>query len=118
MQVEMHYGLMAATFPTLKAFVGAFNTGWGTYDSAGASGYGSQSQSKAHVHPSGPSNIVSKVVSGGQAGMGSQRPRHAGRSRVSEDSDDSQKMIIRQTRTTDVAFEDVSKSCSSKIIPG
>ncbi|EME79184.1 uncharacterized protein MYCFIDRAFT_22024, partial [Pseudocercospora fijiensis CIRAD86] len=29
LNIEMHYGLIAATIPTLKPFVGAFNTGWG-----------------------------------------------------------------------------------------
>jgi hypothetical protein len=38
----MHYAVMSATFPTLKPFVAAFNTSWGTYDSQGISGYGSQ----------------------------------------------------------------------------
>lgn len=39
----MHYGLMAATMPTLKPFVKAFNTGWGTIDSQGVGGYGQSS---------------------------------------------------------------------------
>lgn len=43
MNIEMHYGLMAATMPTLKPFVKAFNTGWGTYDTQGVGGYGQQS---------------------------------------------------------------------------
>lgn len=43
MNVEMHYGLMAATMPTLKPFVKAFNTGWGTYDTQGVGGYGQHS---------------------------------------------------------------------------
>jgi hypothetical protein len=41
LNVEMHYAVMSATFPTLKPFVAAFNTSWGTYDSQGISGYGS-----------------------------------------------------------------------------
>lgn len=41
LNMEMHYGLMASTWPTLKPFVSAFNTGWGTYDTQGVSGYGS-----------------------------------------------------------------------------
>ncbi|EGP88214.1 uncharacterized protein MYCGRDRAFT_109295 [Zymoseptoria tritici IPO323] len=41
LNLELHYGLMASTMPTLKAFVNACNTGFGTHDSAGVSGYGS-----------------------------------------------------------------------------
>jgi hypothetical protein len=41
LNIEMHYAVMSATFPTLKPFVAAFNTSWGTYDSQGISGYGS-----------------------------------------------------------------------------
>ena len=52
---------MSATFPTLKPFVAAFNTSWGTYDSQGVSGYGSgQSSYAMHSMPPGGG-------SGGQA---------------------------------------------------
>ncbi|CAK4030819.1 hypothetical protein AC578_4288 [Lecanosticta acicola] len=47
LNLEMHYGLMASTWPTLKPFVSAFNTGFGTYDTQGISGYGGSSGSYA-----------------------------------------------------------------------
>lgn len=45
-QVEMHYGLMAATIPCLKSFVGRFNTGWGQVPVQSTNGYAMQSKDK------------------------------------------------------------------------
>lgn len=45
-QVEMHYGLMAATIPCLKSFVGRFNTGWGQMPVQSTIDYAMQSRDK------------------------------------------------------------------------
>lgn len=44
MNIEMHYGIMASTFPTLKPFIKSFNTAWGTHDTHGVGGYGQHSR--------------------------------------------------------------------------
>jgi hypothetical protein len=122
MQVEMNYGLIASTFPTLKAWVGAFNTGWGTRDNAGVGGYDDSYQlSMDHA-----TNVNSATRgSAKQHGRGSGAltpglvPFHHGQNRAritshlsnngrsSEESDGSRTMIIRHTKTCDVSSEHV-----------
>lgn len=120
MQIELHYSLMSATFPTLKAWVGAFNTGWGTVDNAGTGGYGGSGSSGSRdkrkkpsppsSHPTGHSLRRSlrsddrrrDLPSGGLARS---RTFIQSISRASNDSHASQQMIIRQTRTAEVAYE-------------
>ena len=120
-QIELHYGLMSATFPTLKAFVGAFNTAWGTFDSAGTGGYGDSGGNDSgnqRSKPSTPYRTVSvpsvrrslrRSLRGSDrglppGGLGRSRTFIQSLSRASVDSA-SQQMIIRQTRTAEVAYE-------------
>lgn len=120
----MHYGLMAATMPTLKPFVGAFNTGWGTYDTTGASGYGQNSSgSYAMQSLERRSNKSKKGSKNNSAVRSADRDpptfsknithirstpvRDADSPRAqSAESDSSQQMIIRQTLTTEVHYEE------------
>ncbi|USW54166.1 hypothetical protein Slin15195_G074850 [Septoria linicola] len=124
LNIEMHWGLIAATIPTLKPFVGAFNTGWGTYDTQGISGYG---------HGSGGSYVLQSLGrksnrSGRSGGRGStaqagtqnsatdrdtldigpawgKTVTHVKSDRLSAGSDDSKRLIIRQTQTCEVHVE-------------
>ena len=50
LQIEMHYGLIASTIPTLKPFVSAFNSGFGTGDTQGITEYPLQSLDKQNSH--------------------------------------------------------------------
>lgn len=115
MQVEMNYGLMASTFPTLKAWVGAFNTGWGTRDNAGVGGYDDSYQlsmdhttiANAQGRGSGTANPGLVPFHHGQnrARITSHRSNNG---RSSEESDGSRRMIIRHTKTCDVSSEHAS----------
>jgi len=115
MNVEMHYGLMAATMPTLKPFVKAFNTGWGTYDTQGVGGYGQHSHDTNGLESGGkkssrkaskqPSPVGSQGSYGKNVTLVSTPPtpstgRHSGSS-----SQDSQQMFIQQTRTCEIHHE-------------
>lgn len=114
MQVEMNYGLIASTFPTLKAWVGAFNTGWGTRDDAGVGGYdGSYQLSMDH---STNANSGRSKQEGRGSGAPTPRlvPSHHGHNRAhitsnygrsSEESDGSRRMIIRHVKTCEVSSE-------------
>lgn len=135
LNIEMHYGLMAATMPTLKPFVGAFNTGWGTYDTQGVSGYGQNSSARSYAMQS-IGNKSNKSNRSGRKGsvpmMGSHnsdrdpaitngtgphfstnityiKSGRADPARLSACSDDSKQMIIRQDRTTEVHVEDENR---------
>lgn len=123
LNVEMQYGLMAATMPTLKPFVGAFNTGWGTYDTTGQSGYGQNSQGSYALQSLEKKSQRSKKGSKNNSAVRStdRDPPAFGknithiRSTPVKDSDssrghsnessESQQMIIRQTLTTEVHYE-------------
>ncbi|KAF2164019.1 hypothetical protein M409DRAFT_57116 [Zasmidium cellare ATCC 36951] len=125
LNVEMHYGLMAATMPTLKPFVGAFNTGWGTYDTTGQSGYGQNSSgSYAMQSLDRRSNKSKKAGSKQNSALRSTdrdppsfsknithirsipvRDADSPRAQSAESSE-SQQMIIRQTLTTEVHYEE------------
>ncbi|KAM3420288.1 hypothetical protein BST61_g3574 [Cercospora zeina] len=119
LNIEMHWGLIAAAIPTLKPFVGAFNTGWGTFDSQGISGYGQGSgnsyalrslgRSARSAHPHTP-------ATGSQTSNADKEPidrrqswgkhvAHVRSNRNSVGSDNSTKMIIRQTQTCEVHVE-------------
>jgi hypothetical protein len=130
MNIEMHYGLISATIPTLKPFVGAFNTGWGTYDSQGLSGYG-QGSSGGGAAGGGGSYAMQSIGSRRAARNNASHSQHSAsghdggekrstygknithvRSARSPDgkrtrtnSDDSQQMIIHQTYTTEIHVE-------------
>lgn len=47
--VELHWGLISATIPTLKPFMAAFNTNLGTYTSRGFDSYGHNSSGRSYV---------------------------------------------------------------------
>lgn len=119
MQVEMNYGLIASTFPTLKAWVGAFNTGWGTRDDAGVGGYDGPSYQLSMDRTTHTNN-----PRGANRGRGSNAldpglvPFHHGQNRArittshrssnarsSEESDGSRRMIIRHVKTCEVSSE-------------
>lgn len=122
METEMHYGLMAATFPCLKPFIANFNTSWGTYDPSGTHGYGSSGH-YARGGRSGNNGDASTsraareltaardetLQSGNfknvtQAWSDKNHIRRNGR--LSVGSNNSQTGIIRQTVTCEVQFED------------
>jgi len=139
LNIEMHYAVMSATFPTLKPFVAAFNTSWGTYDSQGVSGYGSHRSGQGSYAmgslPAGDSRRAnslpfintgshnnshtrsadreSRISSYGKnvthirsnANQKSPKSDHVERSN-SQSSNDSKQMIIRQTMTCEVHYED------------
>ena len=119
MQVEMNYGLIASTFPTLKAWVGAFNTGWGTTDNAGVGGYDDSSY-QLSIDRTANTNISgsAKRSRGSRALDPGFVPFHHGQNRAritashrlsngrsSEESDGSRRMIIRHVKTCEVSSE-------------
>ncbi|CAK1363244.1 unnamed protein product [Cercospora beticola] len=120
LNIEMHWSLIAATIPTLKPFVGAFNTGWGTYDTQGISGYGQGSgnsyalrslgrrsarSGKAGTPAAGTQNSnAEKDPIDGRQSWG-KNVTHVRSNRTSTGSDDSDRMIIRQTQTCEVHME-------------
>lgn len=131
LNVEMHYGIVAVTIPTLKPFVGSFNIGWGTYDTQGISGYG------ATGHPE--SYAMKSLRSGGGERSGDHIPKLFDRDegvtqfqrgknttvvkarsalpsqRNSDDTDGSRQMIIKQTTTYGVSYEE---ACTERSGPG
>lgn len=62
--VELHWGLISATIPTLKPFMAAFNTNLGTYTSRGFDSYGHNSSGRSYV-------LQSIERKGGGSGNGS-----------------------------------------------
>ena len=133
MNVETQYGLMAATMPTLKPFVSGFNTGWGTYDTQGVSGYATDAESYAmrslgaHGGDTRGSSHRMRSFRGSQNMDASGDPDSAGHLRYaggrsttsvkgnrntehshsnSVDSESTKQMIIRQTMTCEVSYED------------
>lgn len=132
LNVEMHYGLMAATMPTLKPFVGSFNTGWGTYDTQGVSGYGSNSNSYAmRSLDRGGNTGASRNRSQGASQLDQiaevdDRLKYTGKTLTqvkaktndgrsnSGSSDSSQQMIIRQTTTCEVSYDDETARAGSR----
>lgn len=121
LNIEMQYGLMAATMPTLKPFVGAFNTGWGTYDTTGMSGYGQNSSgSYAMQSLERKSKKASKINSAARSadrdpptfGKNVTHIRSAPVREIdptrphSGESSESQQMIIHQTMTAEVHYEE------------
>ncbi|GAB7331950.1 hypothetical protein MBLNU13_g03866t1 [Cladosporium sp. NU13] len=119
MQVEMNYGLIASTFPTLKAWVGAFNTGWGTRDNAGVGGYDDSSYQLSMDRTTNTNNPGSAKRGRGSRVMdsglvpsrhGQNRARittshRLSNGRSSEESDGSRIMIIRHVKTCEVSSE-------------
>ncbi|RYF46952.1 MAG: hypothetical protein EOO38_13110 [Cytophagaceae bacterium] len=119
MQVEMNYSLIASTFPTLKAWVGAFNTGWGTTDNAGVGGYDNSSYQLSMDRTTNTNNPGSvKRGRGSKALDPGLVPFHHGQNRAritasnrssngrsSEESDGSRRMIIRHVKTCEVSSE-------------
>ena len=126
-QVEMHYSTMATTIPCLKPFTNRVNTGWGTTDTHGVSGYAMSSLDKSGNRSGGRS---------GGGGSQSYEDRHPGHSRggklrpdvglhtvnirsgvrrgmskrsPSAESSGSEQMIIRRTVSTEVQYEDSQK---------
>lgn len=124
LNIEMHYGLMAATMPTLKPFVGAFNTGFGTYDTQGISGYGHGSggsfamQSLERRTDQKGSTPKGSQLSNADREMGDLRPLYGknvshvrspkqdSTRPLSSQSSSSQQMIIRQTVETEIHYEE------------
>lgn len=64
--VELHWGLISATIPTLKPFMAAFNTNLGTYTSRGFDSYGHNSSGRSYVLQS-----IERKGGGGSGGGGS-----------------------------------------------
>lgn len=117
MNIEVHYSLMAATMPTLKPFVGAFNTGWGTYDNHGISGYGGSSGGSYALHSLERKNgkkgstPVNRSHASGEEGD-ALRPNYGKNvthvrsiPTPTRSSGGSEEMIIRQTVTCEVHYE-------------
>lgn len=63
--VELHWGLISATIPTLKPFMAAFNTNLGTYTSRGFDSYGHNSSGRSYVLQS-----IERKGGGGGSGNG------------------------------------------------
>ncbi|EFQ97430.1 hypothetical protein MGYG_00471 [Nannizzia gypsea CBS 118893] len=97
LEVELHYGLMAATIPCLKPFVKLFNTGW--FDTRGVSTNSAGEQYAL-------SNITPARVS--VTTEASKKPwndrRHV-RQQSASSSAGSDIMIIRQTTAWDVTYD-------------
>ena len=114
LNIEMHWGLISATIPTLKPFVGAFNTGFGTFDTKGISGYGKGSGGSYALQSIGRRSNRSGGKGGTQNSGADQddmrlnfgkNVTHVRSDRLSAGSDDSKRMIIRQTQTCEVHVE-------------
>lgn len=118
---------MAATMPTLKPFVVAFNTGFGTYDTQGVSGYGQNShgsyamQSLERKSNRNGSKATPKGTNTSSADreVGEMRPNYGKNvthvrsvvkdvdpMRASDSSSSSQQMIIHQTNAVTITYED------------
>jgi hypothetical protein len=112
MQVGMNYGLIASTIPTLKAWVGAFNTGWGTRDNAGVGGCDDSSYQLSMDRTSNTNNQGGAKIERGSRALdrgcvpfrhGQNRARttashQSGDGRSSEESDGSTRMIIHHVK--------------------
>lgn len=117
MNIEMHYSLMAATMPTLKPFVGAFNTGWGTYDNHGVSGYGhsgdgsyamnslERKSGKKGSTPLNRSGASATESEGLRPNFGKNVTHVRSVPSPTRDSGGSEEMIIRQTVTYEIHHE-------------
>lgn len=117
MQVEMNYSLIASTFPTLKGWVGAFNTGWGTRDNAGVGGYDGSYQLSMDHSTNASAGSAKQQGRGSGAPTSSLVPFHHGQTRAhitshrskngrsSEESDGSRRMIMRHVKTCEVSSE-------------
>ena len=117
MNIEMHYGIIAATIPTLKPFVSAFNTGWGTYDNHGVSGYGHSSGGLYAMHSleriSGKAGSTPLVRSNASATDNDPLRPKFGKNVThvrsvptpTRASGGSEEMIIRQTMTCEIHYE-------------
>lgn len=66
--VELHWGLISATIPTLKPFMAAFNTNLGTYTSRGFDSYGHNSSGRSYVLQS-----IERKGGGGSGSGGGER---------------------------------------------
>lgn len=120
MQVGINYGLISSTIPTLKAWVGAFNTGWGTRDNAGVGGYDDSSYQLSIDRTTNTNNPgsakrgrCSRALDPGLVPFhhGQNRARittshRSSNGRSSEESDGSRIMIIRHVKTCEVSSED------------
>lgn len=126
LQAEMHYGLIASTIPTLRPFVSAFDSGFGTGDTQGITEYSLQSLDKKKSQGrsrglSGKNNSTQEEdeielrpgqvqlcqpqdgknvtrIYGQDAQPSSVRPRS---------SHSSERMFIRQTHTVEVQYGDL-----------
>lgn len=98
LEVELHYGLMAATIPCLKPFVKLFNTGW--FDTrAMHSTSGGEQYALSNIQPTGSTEDKSTRRKWNDRrhvrSQGSSAPSSAG----------SDIMIIRQTTAWDVTYD-------------
>ena len=118
-QLEMHYGIMATTIPTLRPFFRSFNTNWGNVNARTESAYAldcmskfsTANGSKASTNRDRQSGVPGRMAADFETRVQSMhiaRPR--GRRRDSTASDSSQKIIIRQDRSYEVQFEDLLSS--------
>lgn len=118
LQVEMHYGLLASTFPALKPFVQQFDTGWGTYDTQGITEYSLQSlgsKGKSRRDRVGSANTKLRSQRE-EEHLGTREGRSvatafASQHRpTSQNSHESQQMFIRRTVETEVEHGEPSLS--------
>lgn len=113
LQIEIHYGLLASTFPALRPFVQQFDTGWGTYDTQGITEYSMQSlgnKSKSVGEHSEPgANGSKRHKPGRDVTIGEARSvatAFASQHRTtSRSSNESQQMFIRRTVETDIEYD-------------
>ena len=113
LEVEMHYGLMASTFPCLKSFVADFYTAWGTHDPSGTYGYGSLENSRTGQSGTNNSSKLSRSRTAQEEGLQFGDYKNVTQvwsnrnqtSRSERSSNGSQSGIIRQTFTCEVQYE-------------
>ncbi|KAK2879363.1 hypothetical protein FQN49_000951 [Arthroderma sp. PD_2] len=101
LEVELHYGLMAATIPCLKPFVKLFNTGWfdtrAINSTSGGEGYVLSNMTPARITVTADDKVFKK--------QRNERRHIRQQSSGAPSSAGSERMIIRQTTAWDVSYD-------------
>lgn len=97
LQVEMYFGIISTTFPTIGPFMKSLNTRWGTIDPQVASSYAMDSLNRETAQRSlaGHQN---------QTGYAYRVKSSTGGRKQSSGSNDSSRMIIHHTTETTVEY--------------